>query len=90
MCNVYTRSREVETLQMIFAEIIGKESGNQGDNWIGQDVPIIMSRMRQPPQPTTTVLSKQLLGIILCYEIESYSMKILSLTNIVKKYSLSS
>lgn len=37
-----------------------------------------------------TVLSKQLLAIILCYEIESYSIKLLPLTNIVKRHSSTS
>lgn len=79
---------------MIFAELIGKGSevggGLVGDSWMGKEEgSIIVSRMRQPQgQRTTTVLSKHLLGIILCYEIESYCIRLTPLVNTVKKYSL--
>ncbi len=50
---------------MIFLEIIGQTEDNN-DNWIGLgESSIIMSRIKQ--HSTSTVLSKQLLAIILCY-----------------------
>jgi hypothetical protein len=34
---VYSKSKEVETLQMIFAEFIGKEPTGQSDVWMGKE-----------------------------------------------------
>ncbi len=73
---------------MIFAEIIGKE--HERDNWIGvEESSIIMSSVK-PISTTRMVLSKHLLAIILCYEIESYCIKLTPLTNAIKKHSISS
>jgi hypothetical protein len=51
LCNVYVKSKEIETLQMIFAEIIGgKESGmgEQRDVWMGKEEGlIILPRIKQ-------------------------------------------